>query len=124
MITQVNVIALWVGNIPQFLSLVSSLPFADKKKERKDKHPIQESLFQTAAYASNIHNHYFLLPLDLSITAFEQFGRTFVWDSGRQEQSKSAVMMPLNVPGLLDCSEALSGLGKDTSIPKEGKKNQ
>lgn len=30
--------------------------------------------------------------------------------------------MLLNVPGLLDCSEALSGLGKDTSIPKEGEK--
>lgn len=31
--------------------------------------------------------------------------------------------MPLNVPGLLDCLEALSGLGKDTSIPKEGEKS-
>lgn len=30
------------------------------------------------------------------------------------------VIMLRNVPGLLDCSEALSGLGKDTSIPKEG----
>lgn len=46
LITQVNVIALWAGNIPptQFLSLVSSLPFAEykkkKEKTRQDKHPI------------------------------------------------------------------------------------